>query len=334
MTEGNQCYERCIQVNLAVVPEYGEDSFTFRRDARSGFLCVTDGCGGLGARRYADVNGHTGAYLAARLVADCIGRWEKENQIPFVQTEAEGRVLCKELAARLAKEVQRFEAAHVKEGGTRIVGSMQRALPTTLCALLFRHAPKNLLDCLFLWAGDSRGYVLNSCGLHQITADHTGQGMDALTGLYHDAPLQNMINADEPFTISARRLRTESPCVVITATDGAFVYLPTPMEFEGLLLSALNESSGIEMWQKKLENMLKKVASDDCTVLMAMTGYESFESLKKTMEKRYVELQREFITPVRRRRQQLDYAQEKWEIYREAYDWTRGKADDGLDWRV
>ena len=334
MAEVSEGYECCVHVDLAVVPGLGEDSFTFHRDAQSGFLCVADGCGGLGAKRYPSKNGHTGAYLASRLVTECVGRWKAQGILSFPQSAKDCEALCLALARKLSGELHRFEEAYASQGAVRIVGRMQRALPTTLCLALFQPAGPSLLDCLFLWAGDSRGYVLNAKGLHQLTADHVSSVSDALDSLYNDAPLQNMVNAEAPFVLSARGLRTTAPCVVITATDGAFAYLPTPMEFEWLLLSTLRDSASMETWQKKMASVFQKIAADDCTILMALVGYESFDTLKANMEARCVELQSEYITPVRRRRQRLDYAREKWEVYRKEYDWTEVKNNAELDWRV
>ena len=334
MAEGNRCCECCVQVELAVVPGLGEDSFTFRRHESGGLLCVADGCGGLGAKRYVNLDGYTGAYLAARIVTECVEEWEANGSIFFPQSEAEGRALCESLAQRLGKILRNFDAEYASTGMVRIVGRMQCALPTTLCAALFQTAPMNRTDCFFFWAGDSRGYILNRDGLHQVTEDHTTASDDALESLYSDAPLRNMVNAENPFIFSARRVRVETPCVVITATDGAFMYLPTPMEFEWVLLDTLRTSANLEAWQRKIGNVLKKVTSDDCTLLMAFAGYESFEEIKADMEKRGRELQSKYITPVRLRRQRLEFARKKWHVYREAYDWTKGKADGEMDWRV
>jgi serine/threonine protein phosphatase PrpC len=227
-----------------------------------------------------------------------------------------------------------FEALHAAKGESHIVGSMQRALPTTLCAALYQLSPEDALDCLFLWAGDSRGYLLRGGGLRQLTADHTSMGKDAMEGLYSDAPLQNMVNAEAPFSVSARRIRVQEPCLVLIATDGAFAYFPTPMEFEWFLLSTLMASASVEAWGKKLESGLRKIASDDCTVLMAMHGYSNFQALRGDMECRHAELKREYITPVRRRGMRLPYARERWEAYRAGYEGMEGKADDELDWRI
>ena len=44
-------------------------------------------------------------------------------------------------------------------------------LPTTLTIALVNEKETNV-DILYLWAGDSRGYLWNSDGLAQLTDDH------------------------------------------------------------------------------------------------------------------------------------------------------------------
>ena len=57
-----------LSISHAVLPDEGEDSFVLRENPALSWMGVADGCGGLGSRRYAGVENHTEAYLAARLV--------------------------------------------------------------------------------------------------------------------------------------------------------------------------------------------------------------------------------------------------------------------------
>ena len=45
-------------------------------------------------------------------------------------------------------------------------------------------------------------------------------------------------------------------------------------------------------------------------------------------------LQKRFITPVRRKRRNVDFARGKWQEYRTEYDWTEGGRDERFDWRI
>ncbi len=321
-----------LSVSNAVVPDAGEDSFIFATRAKGGFLCVADGCGGLGSRRYSSMEDKTGAFLAARLATQVAEKWIREEAI-LPETEAQGQAGCLSLGKRLTEAFRQFERQHPFEGSVRIVGKMQRAFPTTLLMALTA-AEAERLEGLFLWAGDSRGYLLDDKGLCQMTADHSSTGTDALESLYREGPLTNFLSGDGAFFISARRISRPKPCLVVVATDGAFAYLPTPMEFEWLLLSSLHAARDMQGWQRRLKQAMEKVAGDDSTLLLTPYGYTSFEALKESLEPRRLALQKEFITPVRRRKQDIAYAQDKWKIYKQAYDQTEGEAKGESDWRI
>ena len=60
--------QRLLRAQYAVLPGSGEDSFCMRGVGRGALLCVADGCGGLGSRRYDTLGDHTGAFAGARLL--------------------------------------------------------------------------------------------------------------------------------------------------------------------------------------------------------------------------------------------------------------------------
>ena len=92
--------------------------------------------------------------------------------------------------------------------------------------------------------------MLNAEGLHQCTRDHLRGDPDPFESLYRDRPLSALISADAPVALSLRRLRVPKPCVLLVATDGAFGCLPTPMEFEMLLLNTLRASADWGGWER------------------------------------------------------------------------------------
>lgn len=308
-----------LRVNYSVLPEEGEDSFALRSDEQGAFLCVTDGCGGLGSKRYAALENRTGAYIAARLAARTFAQWAEERRpVPSAHEEAE--LLCREAEREIFDRLKGFADVHCSEAASRIVGSMQRRLPTTLCALT---AQGNAL--CFWWAGDSRGYVLDADGLHQCTRDHLRGEADAFESLYRDQPLANLLCADRLGRLQASRFQPEKPCIAMVATDGVYGSLPTPMEVEMLLLDTLRLSRSLADWEKKLTKQLAKLAQDDATLLLLPVGFADFEQLKAALLPRRDALQKQFITPVRRRRGNLPFAREKWALYRPEYDWTEGR---------
>lgn len=310
-----------LTVSHAVLPDEGEDSFALYQEKNRACLCVADGCGGLGSKRYAALENRTGAYIAARLVADAAADWLKAH---MPASPAEDAALCRALETELHTLLADFAREHCAEESRRIVGSMQRRLPATLCAAYTQEAEDECEAC-FLWCGDSRGYVLDADGLHQCTADHLRGAPDPLESLYRDVPLTRVLSADQKAEISLRRVKIRRPAVVIAATDGAFSSCLTPMEFEKLLIDTLLTAKSWRSWERKLNHLVGKMAQDDATLLLQVCGAESVEALQALMTPRRETLQKQFITPVRRHRQDLAYIRQRWRTYRESYDWTEGQ---------
>lgn len=323
--------QRLLCAQSAVLPGSGEDSFAARAVREGVFLCVADGCGGLGSRRYESLNQRTGAFAASRLATHAVSSWVGDR-LPMPDAPEAGGLLCRELEGELSALFRGFAQKHC-HAPSRIVGSMQRSLPTTLCAALAAPCGAGGQELCFLWAGDSRGYLLDRGGLHQCTRDHLRGDPDPFDSLYRDMPLTALVSADAPVRLSMRRLRAQEPCVLIAATDGAFGGLPTPMEFEMLLLDTLRAAASWESWQRKLTNRLAKAAHDDATLLLAPLGFDGFEALQSAMTLRRALVQKRFVTPVRRRREAA-FARERWLEYRAAYDWTQGGGHERPDWRI
>ena len=308
--------QEILRINHAVLPDEGEDSFALRTDEHDTFLCVTDGCGGLGSRRYPELANRTGAYVAARMAARAFAFWADERR-PVPQNEEEAKALCAELENDLHDQLKSFAEEHCMGDRTRIVGSMQRCLPTTLCALTVRND-----DLCFWWAGDSRGYVMDEDGLHQHTRDHLRGDRDCFENLYNDKPLSNLLSADKKGMIQFKKVKANKPCIAFVATDGVYSCLPTPMEVEMLLLDTLRQSASMADWEKRLARTIARNAQDDATLLLIPLHMESFEQMKEMFMLRRSALQKQFITPVRRHKGDLSYAREKWKMYRQNYDMT------------
>ena len=325
---------RSVVVASEAVKDEGEDSHTAATDRHGGLLCVADGCGGSGARRYAKLGGRSEAYMASRLATECAGAWVSgmDGQ-GLPPAAAEAAQAAEALKGCIQQRIAAFHAEYQNEAAPRIVmRGLQHTLPTTLCAALIDARAADTLSCVFFWAGDSRGYVLTSGGLRQCTADHVAGRADPMENLYREARLSNLIRADGDFSIEAYGLTLPKPCVVLTATDGAFGYLPTPMEFELLLLNTLEAATTLDGWQKRLGGALTRLASDDCTLAMAAFGFADFAAMRTFYQPRRADLQARFVTPVRRRRQSVDFARGLWAEYRKGYELSEEVRH--ADWRL
>ena len=279
-----------------MVEEQGEDAYGYSFNENGGLLATLDGCGGLGAKRYEEYEGKTGAYLASRIVAETIFQWFENfsmnqgrvNEGTIHQIKEE---LVQEILADLGK-IQTSESSGVSQLKK---SDLVRELPTTL-SLILCDGMEDGLNTAFIWAGDSRGYLLTAEeGLAQITTDDLKGHQDAFENLYGDGRLSNLVSADGQFHLNHRLLSIHPPFIAITATDGCFGYFKTPMEFEYMLLITLLNSESPMEWEQRLEEAMKEAVGDDFSLCFAVFGYPSFEELKEKLYPRCTYLYEKYI---------------------------------------
>lgn len=230
-----------------------------------------DGCGGSGARVYDVYGGHTGAYLASRIASGAAYDWFQNEEPPAA------------LERDIARALQCYKEN--ASGSSGIRSSMAKDFPATAAAAKCSCSPSRV-DADFLWCGDSRGFLMTADGLKQITVDdvqHTVDGPD----MRSDGIMTSVCSASKPFHLHEKQVSCSQPCIVLTATDGCFGYVESPIQFEALLLDTLLQSNSIEDWREKLFGILKKISADDYTMCLACFGYASFADLKKAFEPRH-----------------------------------------------
>ena len=207
----------------------------------------------------------------------------------------------------------------VAGGAPQIKGSMVRTLPTTAAAALIQPAEDGRYDISPIWAGDSRVYLLTEQGLAQLTVDDTSVP-DPMENLYEDGVLKNVLCEGKSIRLHSSLLRVEAPFCVFAATDGCFGYLPTPMEFEGILLETLFSAKSVAEWERLLSERIRRVAGDDYTLCMAAFGYRSFPNLQQSFSARFRFLQENYL----RRLYELPLADREtrrmlWQRYQQQY---------------
>ncbi|WP_433228016.1 PP2C family protein-serine/threonine phosphatase [Actinomadura formosensis] len=257
------------------VTGHGQDAeplFVHHLPTGQGIIAVFDGSGGAGsAPAYwtSDGTPRTGAWLGARVARTALESWFGAS---VLNGEGFGTA---DLESRLARMLEAMRPATA----SRIVGRMQKELPTTMAALHYR-LRHGAVDCRVLWAGDSRVYVLTpDHGLQALSRDHTEEE-DGLVQLLQDPPLSNVICADSPFFVQVRRLSLELPCVLLCATDGFFGYVQTPAHFEYRLLAVLQDSDSMKDWCGRLGRDISGYAADDASLSMVTLGFTDFPSLR------------------------------------------------------
>jgi serine/threonine protein phosphatase PrpC len=269
----------------------GEDSMPLHFwDKNRGLLVlgVFDGLGGSGSKPLTKGGEtHSGAYWASRVVCGRVQYFLKENEI--------GAKWKKQVCAleEYITKCLRHWLKDAKCEPSRVKSSLIKLLPTTAAIIVcFNYESSTYQDgcyALFIWAGDSRGYIFDhQDGLIQVTRDDSCFSDDALASLRNDPPMTNYINASTNFSLHSSLIWVKPDQLLLTATDGCFGYLKSPMHFEHILLETMQKADSWESWKRGLEQELAAVAADDISLTMVDVGKKnSFEVLNDSFKKRF-----------------------------------------------
>jgi serine/threonine protein phosphatase PrpC len=285
--------------NLEKIAGQGEDSDPIVRDGRElGLVAVFDGMGGAGGTVYETSDGpRTGAYLASRLTRDVV------EQRMMALLDPEWNLDGAAAATDLQRSVQAALRARVVELNAPASGlrsRLLRALPTTMAlAALQRREPRgDRWACHVLWAGDSRAYVFQpGPGAQQLTVDDIRDRGDAMANLREDSVVSNAMSADTKFVVHHRKIELTAPFLVITATDGCFGYVPSPMHFEHLVLAALRDAPDTDRWSAAVQAAVSAVTGDDAAMATLGVGANYF-GFRKLFAQRTTELEQRWVTPL------------------------------------
>jgi serine/threonine protein phosphatase PrpC len=297
-------------------------------------LAVFDGMGGAGGTVYETEDGpRSGAYLASRIARDVVERRMLDLLVP--DWNLNGPEVAEDLRRSVQEALSR-RLVELKSPPSRLRSKLLRALPTTMSVLALQRGSRDLSTwlCHVFWAGDSRGYVLEPDGAHQLTIDDLRDSNDALTNLRRDSVVSNAISADTEFRVNYRRVELQAPFVLTCATDGCFGYLPTPMHFEHLVLSSLAEAHTVEAWSRAIQTKVASVTGDDAAMSVVAVGAD-LEELRTLYASRTAELEDTFTAPidaldlaVHRAERELTFQRERqlreterlWGHYRPGYE--------------
>lgn len=285
----------------------GEDSGYEVFTSEAGLIGAFDGCGGLGSKACSLCSGKTEAYLASRAVADAVRRWFQSN------AENEYKWDAGQLKEFIVSNLK-FCQEKTDDQGIKMKGSLIRPFPSTIALVTF-NIRNGILFSKHIWAGDSRTFILDGSGLHQVSRDDV-RGEDAMSNLTNDGSLTNVLSSDGRFVLHETEIRLQDPCMMIAASDGCFGYVSSPMEFEMIILSSLINSSSIDEWKNKLNEEIFDRSGDDQTFAVAAFGFNDFGSLKKHYKNRYNEIMSinaKFDSSGSEEKQRL------WELYRPNY---------------
>lgn len=287
--------------------EKGEDSGFEIYTHDAAIIGVFDGCGGLGSKVCPTISNKTEAYIASRAVNNAVRQWFKYNYT--VGYEWDINILKKYIDESL-----KVCRSCTLESELKLKGSMVRPFPTTMAMITFKITNGKLYTEHF-WSGDSRTYVLDGCGISQISVDDI-KGEDAMSNLTKDGALTNVISADGKYFIHRAHFEPMYPCIMLCSSDGCFGYVSSPMEFELMILSTLENSNCVNEWQKLLNDEITSRSGDDQTLALAVFGFSSFEEMKNYFCKRHnviLDIVKQFKNASTEEKQLL------WERYKTGY---------------
>ncbi len=327
-------------------PGQGEDAeplVLFCGSSRLGLLAVCDGVGGAGvqvAGRTSDGTERSGAWVSSRAVRLALEQYFV-RRVQYVQSqglagldqaggpELPGSALPDPALPGPAPPSLRRNIDGVLQelrnpARRRIGGTMQRELPSTLAALIYR-VELPAVQVQVRWAGDSRCYLLTpGAGLQQLSRDDT-EMPDALRSLEQDPPMTNQIAADGKYEIHSAEQHMTAPCVLLCATDGFFNYVQTPAHFEYILLDTLTSADSLAGWGGLLAGRVQGYTQDDASLALAAPGYTSFGELQAGFAARLSALRAEHWQPLQGLPQSDDGAYraarlDSWQRYRPGYE--------------
>ena len=265
---------------------------------------VFDGCGGSGARIYKEFGGCSGAFIGSWTLVGAVCDWAESAQMHGWSSEA-------------LKDCINTRYTSLKEKVTSrslMSGSLVKEFPSTMAMFL---ADSHTRQVRLFWAGDSRIFLLDDGGLHQISVDDTTVP-DAMRNLTEDAPMLNVIHASGDYAIHTCNLQLKKPVILIAATDGCFGYYPSPMDFERVLLETFNGLGEMDKWKTRLDQEFCEISGDDYTIgVLALCLPDERKKFEKNLFKRLKKLKDIYFS-------EEGVTQEKritqWEQYRQEYE--------------
>lgn len=263
----------------------GEDALTYQFDETgNGYMFVFDGCGGAGSQKHIDLEGKKSAYVASRCCAFFTDHYLERSVLRSSQGV---ELFCEQLHSYLTAVNEQYPMEPSES-------TLVDILPTTISGITISN-DEGCLSATFIWAGDSRGYIIDADGISQVTEDDVSSE-DAFTNITDNSIMNNRIHGAEHkdlFILHSTTVSMKEKSILLCATDGCYDYFNSPMVFEYLLLSAIMASSCYSEAESQLRQILKERSGDDCSLIIAFFGFKEYEELKIYLRDRYQALDKD-----------------------------------------
>ncbi len=204
------------------------------------------------------------------VILENIGKKDGDERKRYIES------VCKGLEDIILRQLTDIANRMGLELESKTIGSY--LLPTTLAVTLTDETDDGV-TALYLWAGDSRGYLWDKDGLAQITDDHET-----------DETMTNLISLTKQFRLEARLLKTSKPAILFNATDGCYKCpcFTSPFDMEYVILQSVVNSDNWEGASSCLDEQFALIGAHDDSNTIALTtfGFGSFDEVKAAANER------------------------------------------------
>jgi hypothetical protein len=275
---------------------------------------VCEGCTDYADVRYPEFDDQSGAFIGSRISAAGVLSWFTAERCLFNDSDAERLHSSIDVFMRKAKRRLDYE-------GKPIFKKKARTFASSAAVIAVDYASDSKVECEFLWAGNNRGYVLDTYGLCQITDDDVSAPKNALRTRVRGERLANAINADTDYNINFRRINVNEPMMLISSTVAGFDDFSSPMEFEYAILYALIKASNIADWETRLKSIIREYTENDFSMTVMSVGFTDFNQMKAYYEPRVRQLIEQYIRPLNAARsgESSISPEELWREYKNGY---------------
>lgn len=270
--------------------------------AAPGLCCVCDGLGSTGAQIALIEGGHqrTHAYMASRYLRGHVEDFWLSGEDGLKRLYANAGQEANTLSAEaghfgqwLHEQMRKDEQALPGDIPQDFTGGLYANLPTTLAMLVCNPAigdsPGGEI-AMALWVGDSRCYLLDARGLHQLSKDDdVSPELDEWQGQQISLPITNVVSP-AGFRVNYRLVELSGPCVLFAATDGVYSCVNSPLHVEEMVLEAIQSANSAEGFQEALTKALARKPIDDSAFAALAPGFADYVAMKAALEKRYDEI--------------------------------------------
>ena len=193
-----------------------------------------------------------------------------------------------ELADRLREKLDKIAKKINLVVETSLSGAY--LLPSTVCLTLVNEK-EDKVDAVYVWAGDSRGYLWDKDGgLGQVTDDHE-----------KDETMYNLVSLSREFKLESRFVSFDKPCVLFNATDGCYKCscYASPLEMEMTFLNIFSNAENFDVASKEFCEEYKRIGRHDDSNTMALhlygyvdeEGKEDYGKFQKAVKDRLLYIQ-------------------------------------------